>query len=47
MQRSIEVVLRNRKEQLLREALYEIERNRARIRNYFAERVAADHGVAD
>ncbi len=47
VQRSIEAVLRNRKEQLLREALYEIERNRARIRNYFAERVAADHGVPD
>lgn len=45
VQRSIEAVLMNRKEQLLRAAFYEFERNRARIRNYLAERIMADYGV--
>ena len=47
VQRSIEAVLTNRKEQLLRAAFYEVERNRARIRNYLAERIASDYGVAN
>jgi len=47
VQRSIEAVLMNRKEQLLRAAFYEVERNRARIRNNLAERVMADYGVAN
>lgn len=43
---SIREVLANRKEQLLRFAFYEIQRNAARIRNYLAEGIAARHGVA-
>lgn len=43
---SIRDVLANRKEQLLRSAFYEIQRNAARIRNYLAEGIAARHGVA-
>lgn len=42
VQDAIREVLANRKEQLLREAIYEIERNRSRIRNHLAERLAAD-----
>ena len=47
VQRSIRAVLTNREEQLLRAAFYEVERNRATIRNYLAERIAADYGVAN
>ena len=43
---SIRDVLANRKEQLLRSAFYEIQRNAAQIRNYLAEGIAARHGVA-
>lgn len=43
---SIRDVLANRKEQLLRSAFYEIQRNAARIRNHLAEGIAARHGVA-
>lgn len=43
---AIRDVLANRKEQLLRFAFYEIQRNSARIRNYLAEGIAARHGVA-
>ncbi len=42
VQDAIRAVLRNRKEQLLREAVYEVERNRSKIRNYLAERIVAD-----
>ena len=45
VQNSIREVLATRKEQLLRSAYYEIERNSARIRNYLAEGVAAQHGI--
>ena len=47
VQESIREVLANRKQQLLRVALYEVERNRARIRNHLAERVAGGHGLGD
>ena len=47
VQESIREVLANRKEQLLRAAVYEVERNQASIRNYLAERVAAGHGLGD
>ena len=47
VQNSIREVLANRKEQLLRAAVYEVERNQASIRNYLAERIAAGHGVGD
>lgn len=47
VQESIREVLANRKQQLLRAALYEVERNRSRIRNHLAERVAGGHGLAD
>ena len=47
VQESIQEVLANRKQQLLRAALYEVERNRARIRNHLAERVADGHGLSD
>ena len=47
VQRSIQAALTNRKEQLLMAAFYEVERNRATIRNYFAERIASDYGVAN
>lgn len=46
VQRSIRAVLTNRKEQVLRAAFYEVERNRAGIRNYLAERITAEYGVA-
>ena len=42
VQDAIRAVLRNRKEHLLREAVYEVERNRSAIRNYLAERLAED-----
>lgn len=45
VQESIREVLANRKEQLLRAAIYEVERNKASIRNYLAERVSAGYGV--
>lgn len=44
---SIREVLANRKEQLLRLAFYEIERNRATIRNYLAEQIGARYGIRD
>lgn len=47
VQESIREVLANRKQQLLRAALYEVERSRARIRNHLAERVADGHGLRD
>ena len=47
VQRSIRSVLMNRKEQVLRAAFYEVERNRATIRNYLAERITAEYGVAN
>ena len=40
---SIREVLANRKEQLLRLAFYEVERSRAKVRNYLAEEIAAEH----
>lgn len=43
---SIRSVLANRKEQLLRAALYEVERNRAEIRNHLADAVVWEHGIA-
>lgn len=47
VQDSIREVLVNRKRQLLRSAMYEVERNRSRIRNYLAERIADGHGIGD
>ncbi len=47
VRKSIRDVLANRKEQLLRSAYYEIERNRARIRNHLAEGIAAEHGLGN
>ena len=37
----------NRKRQLLRAAFFDVERSGASIRNYFAERIAAEYGVRD
>ena len=37
----------NRKEQVLRAAFYEVERNRATIRNYLAEGITAEYGVGN
>lgn len=45
VQQAIRDVLANRKEQLLRLVLYEIERNRATIRNNLAEEVASEYGI--
>lgn len=42
---AIREVLANREEQLLRLALYEVERSRASVRNYLAEEILAEHGV--
>lgn len=47
VQRSIRAVLMNRKEQVLRAAFYEVERNRATIRNYLAEGITAEYGVGN
>ena len=47
VQESIRAVLKNRKEQVLRAAIYEVERNRSVIRNFLAERIAADYGVGN
>lgn len=44
VRRSIRKLLANRKEQLLRLAFYEVERNRAEIRNHLAERIAGGTG---
>lgn len=47
VQASIREVLANRSEQLLRTAFYEMERNRAEIHNYLAERIAARYGLSN
>ncbi len=43
VQKSIRDVLLNRKEQLLRSAFYEMERNRAKIHNYLAEEITESY----
>ena len=45
VQEAIREVLANRKEQLLRLVFYEVERNRAAIRNHLAEEIASEHGI--
>lgn len=47
VRKSIRDVLANRKEQLLRSAYYEIERNRARIQNLLAQGIAAGRGLGN
>ncbi len=42
---AIREVLANREEQLLRLALYEVERSRSSVRNYMAEEILAEYGV--
>lgn len=44
---SIRDVLMNRKQQLLRMALYEVERNQSKIRNQLAERVVGGDGIGN
>ena len=44
---SIREVLANRKQQLLRLAFYEVERSRAKVRNYLAEEIAAEHRIGN
>ncbi len=45
VQQTIRETLRNRKEQLLRAAYYEIARNEARVTNYYAIEIARSRGV--
>ena len=45
VQEAIREVLANRKEQLLRLVFYEIERNRATIRNHLAEEIGSEYGI--
>ncbi len=47
VQESIRAVLANRKEQLLRTALLDVERNRSKIRDYLAEGLAAGRGLGN
>ena len=45
VQESIRAVLSNRKQQLLRSALYEVERSRSSVRNHLAERIVDGYGL--
>ena len=46
VQQAIREQLRDRREQLLKAAYYEVLRDQAKVDNYFAQQVAADAGAA-